>query len=216
MARATLCVVIVSVSTVKDSAANVERFVRRNLGRGIDHMVVFTEDTGAETEQVLDDYPGVTHVRTGGGWWPERPNDLNDRQRLNANLARVLLAPFDWAQWLVHIDADEVVVLDPQVVAAFPPERDSFRMKPWEAVSRDAWPEGKVTHFKRLLPRPERVLLQTLGVIDKPIMHDDLCRRDQPRSLESEQFRIAGARTHQIDSCFFHPAEMRPMKRRFK
>jgi hypothetical protein len=160
--------VIVSVSTVKDSAANVARFVSRNLANGVDHLVVLTEDTGADAEAVLDEHPAVTHVRTGGGWWPVRPDDLNIRQRANANLARVLLAPFDWAEWLVHIDGDEVALVDHDVVAALPADQPSFRMSPWEAVSRDAWPDGEITHFKRLLDRRELVLLRVLGLIDEP------------------------------------------------
>ncbi|MDO9458296.1 glycosyltransferase family 2 protein [Nocardioides sp.] len=159
---------IVAVSTIKDTAPNVRRYVSRNLANGVDHLVVFTEDTGAEAEAVLDEHHAVTHVRTGGDWWPERPGDLNVRQRANANLARVLLAPFAWAEWLVHIDGDEVAVIDRDVVAAFPPERATFRMVPLEAVSRDAWPDGEITHFKRLLERPELVLLTVLGLVEKP------------------------------------------------
>jgi hypothetical protein len=159
---------IVAVSTVKDSAPNVRRFVSRNLANGVDHLVVFTEDTGAEAEAVLDEHPSVTHVRTGGDWWPERPADLNVRQRTNANLARVLLAPFAWAEWLVHIDGDEVAVIDRDVVAGLPPARTTFRMLPLEAVSRDAWPDGETTHFKRLLARRELVLLSVLGLVDEP------------------------------------------------
>ena len=159
---------ILAVSTVKDTAPHVRDFVARNLANGVDHLVVFTEDTGAEAEAVLDAHPAVTHVPTGGDWWPERPSDLNERQRNNANLARVLLAPFAWAEWLVHIDGDEVALIDRDVVAAIPPGRSTFRMDPLEAVSRHEWPEGRVTHFKRLLERPELQLLKVLGLIAKP------------------------------------------------
>ncbi|WP_170219287.1 glycosyltransferase family 2 protein [Nocardioides litoris] len=159
---------IVSVSTVKDSAANVARFCRRNLANGVDHLVVFTEDTGAEAEAVLDEHPAVTHVRTGGDWWPHRPDGLNQRQQHNANLARVLLAPFGWAEWLVHVDGDEVALLDQSVVDGLPADCETFRMPPWEAVSREAWPEGEVTHFKRLLAKRELSLLLALEVIPEP------------------------------------------------
>ncbi|WP_148613991.1 glycosyltransferase family 2 protein [Nocardioides rubriscoriae] len=159
---------IVAVSTVKDTADNVRRFVSRNLANGIDHLVVFTEETGPEAEGVLDQHPAVTHVRTGGTWWPERPGDLNIRQRANANLARVLLAPFDWAEWLVHVDGDEVALVDRAIVSALPADQPSFRMEPLEAVSRVTWPEGEVTHFKRLLERRELVLLSVLGLVESP------------------------------------------------
>lgn len=159
---------IVAVSTIKDSAPNVRRFVSRNLANGVDHLVVFTEDTGAEAEALLDEHPAVTHVPTGGDWWVDRPDDLNHRQRANANLARVLLAPFAWAEWLLHIDGDEVAVLDRDVVAGLPADQRTFRMLPLEAVSRDAWPEGEVTHFKRLLERDELGLLKMLGLVKQP------------------------------------------------
>jgi hypothetical protein len=159
---------IVAVSTVKDSATNVRRYVARNLAHGIDHLVVFTEETGAETEAFLDQHPGVTHVPTGRGWWgEERPDDLNVRQRQVANLARVLLAPFSWAEWIVHIDGDEVALIDRDVVAALPDTVKTFRLQPLEAVSRRAWP-GEVTHFKRLLSDNELMLLSVLGLVEEP------------------------------------------------
>lgn len=159
---------IVAVSTIKDTAANVDRYVSRNLANGVDHLVVFTEDTGAEAEALLDAHPSVTHVPTGGDWWPRRPDDLNVRQRANANLARVLLAPFAWAEWLVHIDGDEVVLLDRERVEGLPDDQRTFRMVPLEAVSRDAWPGGEVTHFKRLLDRDELGLLKALKLVRQP------------------------------------------------
>lgn len=161
---------IIGVATVKDTAVNVEGFVRRNLANGLDHLIVFTEETGAEAEQVLDAHPAVTHVPTGRGWWgAERPDDLNVRQRQAANLARVALAPFAWAEWIVHIDGDEVALVDRDVVAALPASVKTFALTPLEAVSRASWPEGRITHFKRLLEDDELRLLQVLGLIAKPV-----------------------------------------------
>jgi hypothetical protein len=158
--------VIVAVSTVKDSAVNVRRYVARNLAHGIDHLVVFTEETGAEAEAFLDQHPAVTHVPTGRGWWgEERPNDLNVRQRQAANLARVLLAPFAWAEWIVHIDGDEVALIDRDAVAALPDTVKTFKLDPLEAVARTEWP-GEVTHFKRLLTGNELTLLSVLGLVE--------------------------------------------------
>ncbi|GAA5150329.1 hypothetical protein GCM10023340_27230 [Nocardioides marinquilinus] len=159
---------IVAVSTVKDTAANVERFVARNLGHGVDHLVVFTEQTGADAEAVLDAHPAVTHVPTGRGWWgADRSDDLNVRQRQAANLARVALAPFGWAEWLVHVDGDEVALLDRDVVAGLPDDVRTFKLEPLEAVSRATWP-GEVTHYKRLLDDGELNLLTVLGLIGEP------------------------------------------------
>ena len=158
---------IIAVSTVKDSADNIARYVARNLANGIDHLVVFTEETGAEAEAFLDQHPAVTHVPTGRGWWGEdRPTDLNVRQRAAANLARVLLAPFPWAEWIVHIDGDEVALIDRDVVAALPDNVHSFKLDPLEAVSRSEW-LGEVTHFKRLLSGKELTLLSVLGLVEE-------------------------------------------------
>lgn len=160
---------VVAVSTIRDTHANLRRYVTRNLAGGVDHLVVFTEETGPDGEAYLDAHPHVTHVPTGRGWWgEERSEDLNVRQRTAANLARVLLAPFGWAEWLVHIDGDEVVVLDRDVVDGAAPEVKVLRLDVLEAVSRAAWPDGEVTHFKRLLARPELVLLSTLGLVAEP------------------------------------------------
>ncbi len=159
---------IVAVSTVKDTIDNARRYVARNLANGIDHLVVFTEESGAQTEAFLDQHPAVTHVPTGRGWWgDERPDDLNTRQRQAANLARVLLAPFSWAEWIVHIDGDEVALIDRDVVATLPDTVETFRLQPLEAVSRGEWP-GEVTHFKRLLRDNELILLSVLGLVEEP------------------------------------------------
>ena len=158
---------IIAVSTVKDSAANVGRYVARNLAQGIDHLVVFTEETGAEAEAFLDEHPAVTHLPTGRGWWgEERANDLNVRQRMAANLTRVLLAPFDWAEWVVHIDGDEVALIDRDVVEALPGRVKTFKLDPLEAVSRSDRP-GEAMHFKRLLDDNELTLLSVLGLVEK-------------------------------------------------
>ncbi len=164
---------IVAVSTVKDSADNVRRYVARNLANGVDHLVVFTEETGAEAEAVLDEHPHVTHVPTGRGWWgTERSHDLNVRQRTAANLARVLLAPFDWAEWLVHIDGDEVALIDREVVEALPEKVRAFKLAPLEAVSRESWPGDEPTHFKRLLTDGQLNVLRVLGLIAHPTNKD--------------------------------------------
>lgn len=158
-----------SVSTVKDSVAGVDEFVARNLANGVDHLLVFVDDGSPEVLAAFADHPHVTAVDAGPSWWQgDRPELLNVRQRVNANLARTLLAPFDWAEWLFHIDGDECLDVDRTALAALPPEADVVRATPLEAVSRAEWPTGRVTHFKRLLEPDELVLLQVLGVIDEP------------------------------------------------
>lgn len=159
---------IVTASTVKDTLAGVERFVTGNLANGVDHMFVFLDADDPEVQGFLDSHDDVTCVRTGPEWWRgARPKALNDRQRINANLVKVLLAPFSWAEWIFHIDGDEIALVDRDALAAVPEEQRVVRLAPREAVSRMRW-EGDPTHFKRLLDKPDLALLHTLGAIDKP------------------------------------------------
>ena len=161
-----------TATTVKDSPENVAFFVRANLASGVDHMFVFLdaprEDGQAEVAAALDEHPRVTCIRTGKGWWAgDRPASLNVRQRINANWVRAVLAPYDWAEWLFHVDGDEVAALDHEALAAVPAGVDAVWLTPWEAVSE--WETtGRPTRFKRLLDDPELNLLHVLGTLPEP------------------------------------------------
>jgi hypothetical protein len=159
-----------TASTVKDSAAGLKAFVERNLANGVDHMFLFVDDAAPKVTAELNKHPHVTAIPTGPSWWHgKRPRQLNARQRINANVAKVLLAPFPWGEWLFHIDGDECVLLDRQVLADLPATIGNVRAAPLEAVSRKEWPGGRVTHFKRMLEAEELTLLQVLGLIDAPL-----------------------------------------------
>ncbi len=162
-----------TASTVMDSPANVEFFVNANLASGVDHMLVFLDaPQAAEQDRVaafLADHPHVTCLRTGRkGWWTDgRPAGLNVRQRINANWARTLLEPFDWAQWLFHVDGDEVARLDRDALAGVPDTADAVWLPPWEAVSEPD-PSHRPTRFKRLLADDDLTLLHVLGALKAP------------------------------------------------
>lgn len=157
-----------TASTVKDTLPNIQRFVTGNLAGGVDHLFVFLDAGDPEARAWLDEHPHVTCVRTDKSWWHgERPAELNVRQRINANLVKALLSGFDWADWIFHVDADEIVQIDRSVLAAVPQETRVVRLAPLEAVSRKSW-DGDPTWFKRLLGKDDLILLQTLGVLDRP------------------------------------------------
>ena len=163
---------VVTASTVKDTLANVERFVDGNLAGGADHLVLFLDapDDPAtpDVRGFLDAHPHVTCVVTDDAWWPDkRPAQLNTRQRVNANVVKALLSTVDWAGWVFHIDGDEVVQLDRTVLDAVPASHQAVSLAPLEAVSRKHW-DGDPTWFKRLLEPDDLTLLKTLGVIDRP------------------------------------------------
>ena len=158
-----------TVSTVKDSRANVERFVERNLAAGADHLLVFLDGPDPDVEDLLAAHDHVTHVVTDDAYWRGRRwKDLNVRQLVNANLANAALAPFGWAQWLFHIDADEALELDRgRLLQEVPADVPCVLLDPLEAVSRWQW-DGEVDAFKRLLSEAELELLTALGTIERP------------------------------------------------
>ena len=120
-----------TVSTIKDSLENVTFFVGANLAAGVDHMVVMLDapqDAGQpEVAAALDEHPHVTCIRTTRrDWWGgDRPANLNTRQRTNANWVRSVLEPLRWAEWLFHVDGDEVACLDRDALAAVPASADA-------------------------------------------------------------------------------------------
>ena len=159
---------LVTVSTVKDTLPNIERFVRGNLAGGADHLFVFLDDDVPDVEEFLHAHPHVTCVRTDDAWWRgERPTKLNARQRVNANTLRVLLRGVEGVEWLFHIDADESIQVDRAVLDAVPAELRVVRLAPLEAVSRRSWDEDP-TWFKHPLDSDDLTLLHTLGVLDRP------------------------------------------------
>jgi len=159
--------VILSVSTVKDTVPNLRRFVRRNLGNGIDHMVVFVDSDDPVAESFLSAHPNVTCIRTGDDWWRgKRPAHLNVRQNTNANVAKAALTRFAWAEWLFHVDSDEVVLVDKDRLAEVDDDVRVVRLRPHEAVSHRKPRRDNL--FKRPLTAEELHLLALLDVIRVP------------------------------------------------
>lgn len=162
-----------TASTVKDSYDNVQFFVAANLASGVDHMFVFLDASREEGQQEvaawLGTHPHVTCVSTTRReWWVDgRPASLNVRQRANANWVRTVLEPFAWAEWLFHVDGDEVACLDRDALAEVPSSTDAVWLPPWEAVS--AWERhGRPTEFKQLLGAEDLNLLHVLGALPEP------------------------------------------------
>ncbi|WP_158630701.1 glycosyltransferase family 2 protein [Nocardioides daphniae] len=158
---------IVTVSTVKDHLSNVQRFVEGNLDGGVDHMVVFLA-RAPKVKAWLDTRPEVTAVVTDDTWWRgQRPALLNRRQNANANLVRHVLADLGWAEWLFHVDADEVLQLDRDELAGVPAREPAVSVPPLEVVSI-AEPDGPPVLFKRLLDDGELHLVTALGLLAEP------------------------------------------------
>ncbi len=163
---------VVLASTIKDTLANVQRYVEGNLAGGADHLVVFLDapDDPAtpEVRAFLEAQPHVSCVVTDASWWGnQRPDELNKRQRINANVVKALLSTVDWADWIFHTDGDEIVRIDREVLRDVPASHRVVNLAPLETVSRKSWP-GDPTWFKRMLDDDDLTLLHVLGVIEKP------------------------------------------------
>lgn len=159
---------IFAVSTVKDTVPNVEKFVRRNLAGGVDHLIVFLDDEQPEVEELLAASPNVTCIPTHRDWWHgERQAELNDRQRTHATLAVRTLSTFAWAHWMFHIDGDEVVHIDRNALSALADDVRAVRLSPLEAVAA-FHADRDPTWFKPLLDEEQLVRLADLGVIERP------------------------------------------------
>lgn len=157
-----------TVSTVKDSRANVERFVERNLTSGADHMFVLLEQDDDGLLDALDGHPHVSVALTDAEYWHgEPPANLNVRQVVNADLVNTLLAFVPSVEWLVHLDGDECLDLDRERLAEVPADARCLRLKPLESVSKEHW-DGEVDRFKRALDGPDLALLAALGAIATP------------------------------------------------
>lgn len=156
-----------TVSTVKDNLGNIQRFVTGNLASGADHMLVFLDQSEPEVEAWLDGHDGVTAIVTDKKWWQgRRPARLNLRQNINANLALAALEQVGGVDWLFHVDADEVVRIDREVLDGVPQEINVVNLRPLEVVGV-LEPEGPPTLFKRLLSDGELQLVVALGLLEE-------------------------------------------------
>lgn len=158
---------VVAVSTVKADPDQAERFVRRNLGAGVDHILVFLDDPKGPSRQVFEDHPHVTVVRTGARYWNgTRPPRVSDRLRINMNVANAVLATVPSVAWLISIDSDEAVCIDRD--ALIKSRERAVLLSVLEAVSKRTWRDDEPTLFKSRPTDGELAALAAMGVILEP------------------------------------------------
>jgi len=158
---------VVAVSTVKADPDQVERFLRRNLAGGVDHVLVFLDDTNPPVRRMLEEHPHATVVRTGRKYWNDtRPARVSDRLRINMNLANAVLATVPSVGWMVSVDSDEAVCLDREALRRT--EADAVLLSVLEAVSQRSWPDDEPTLFKSRPTDGELAVLAAMGSIYEP------------------------------------------------
>jgi hypothetical protein len=158
---------VVAASTVKADPDQVERFLSRNLGAGVDHIMVFLDDPKAPARQLLESHPHVTLVPTGPRYWNgRRPPRVSDRLRINMNVANAVLATVPSVAWLISIDSDEAVCIDRD--ALLRNEERAVLLAVLEAVSKRRWPDDEPTLFKSRPTDGELAALAAMGVILEP------------------------------------------------
>ena len=158
---------IVAVSTMKADLDQVERFLKRNLGAGVDHVLVFLDDANPPVRELLEQHPHATVVRTGPKYWNgTRPPRVSDRLRINMNVANAVLATVPSVGWLVSIDSDEAVCIDRD--ALHKSDARAVVLSTLEAVSKRSWPDDEPTLFKSRPTYGELAALAAMGVIIEP------------------------------------------------
>jgi hypothetical protein len=156
---------IVTVSTVSGTHPDVERFVRRNLTTGVDHMLVFLDEEQPEVRQVLEEHPHVSVVRTEHGYWNhDRPMSLSDRHLVNANLTLTALTNVPSVGWLFQIDADEALAFDRDELLAI----DARAVRFWTLEAAAKLRRHEPELFKKGPDVEELHALAELGVIAAP------------------------------------------------
>ena len=157
-----------AVSTVKDTVANLERFVTRNLAGGVDHLVVFVDDDDAGLLELLSSHPHTTGIAAGPWWGLGRPDALNSRQRIAANAVRATAAGLGDVEWVFHIDGDEAIQLDARRLASLGPDARAVRLEVLEAVAEWNPSPGAERLFKRRLAKDDLNELVARGLVDRP------------------------------------------------
>ena len=167
-----LCV----ASTIKDDLSNVRWYVEQNLANSVDHLIIFldapTEPSQQAVAEYLEQHHHVTLVLADDAWWMgDRPQKLNVRQCINANVAKYALSQLTSCDWLFHLDGDEILQVDRHVLDGLDRGIEAVQLEPLESVSTASGPERPVW-FKRPLLEAELELLQVLGVIGQPTNRD--------------------------------------------
>jgi hypothetical protein len=135
---------ICTATTLNCEVRILTAWVDYHLNLGIDHMFLFFDDPNHPGVTIFEHNPRVTVVRCDVNYWPGGASKrerltLHERQWYNANKA------LEWAKqrgadWIVHIDSDELLYYPGDLRSALqsvPDHVEVVRFRVYEAV-----PEG--------------------------------------------------------------------------
>lgn len=161
--------IITTVSTIKDSLDNFDKFVARNLSSGVDVLFTFLDAPCKEIANKYTGHPNVIVVEAYGDYWKDidRPKNLNQRQKINANVANSYLSYMASKAWLFHIDGDEQLNIDKNYLFNLSDEISYVRLEPLEYCPNVSY-KSKKQLFKRKLLESELQLLYCLKYIEAP------------------------------------------------
>ncbi len=157
---------VVTASLVRAPLARLQEWVAYHRNSGIDHMYLFFDDPTDPAAAILERQPGVTCYRCDDDFWRQHPFPgsteparlVPDKQA--AVLAYLLRDAGLTADWLAHIDTDELIWAPGGVRGALErelgPAIDHLQLPPLEAVPPRPGmtdPFREVHLFKEHLPR---------------------------------------------------------------
>ncbi|MBB3953428.1 glycosyltransferase family 2 protein [Novosphingobium sediminicola] len=134
-------------STVRPVGDEMGRFVRFHRSMGFSRQILFFDDPDDSWAQGLQNQPDVTVIACDAAHWRaltgRKPELIDLRQIANANLA-LDMARREGADWLAHIDSDELVLTDGRPIGAIleAMEQDVARFALREAIA----PPGVAPH----------------------------------------------------------------------
>ncbi|MFP3344082.1 hypothetical protein R0J87_16400 [Halomonas sp. SIMBA_159] len=136
-----------------------------NFQAGADIIFLFLDSPSIEVESFYCDSENVYLFQAYGDYWKNsRPENLNERQKININLANFILFSHDFDGLLFHLDSDEVLYFECDTEAL--KHKEYVILEPLEvmpSVKKQA--RKSACFFKEKLPKEKINLLCDLGCL---------------------------------------------------
>ncbi|MEM8553393.1 MAG: glycosyltransferase family 2 protein [Pseudomonadota bacterium] len=151
-----------TISTIKASPKNIDRFATHHLGLGARQMFIFLDDPNQEVPPWMEACEEIKLSRCDAAHWDRlknpRPEISRQRQAANANHAYGQVR----ATWAIHLDGDEFLLPSggrtvTELLENAKPSLNAWRVAPGEYLGEASRKEG-IPVFKRHLARKYRAL----------------------------------------------------------